>query len=276
VEDRHGPLLVALDGGVATVTIDHPPRQLVDGPFLAGLVALLDDVAADPSVRVLVFRSADPDFFLMHGDVEQILRIPVGEHRPAVEPNVAAATYQRLATAPVVSIGMIDGAARGGGSEFLSSLDFRFGTPRTVLGQPEVPLGILPGASGTVRLPRLIGRSRALELILTGRDVAADEARAIGWLDAVVAAEDLEAHALAFAHRIAARPPAAVAAAKQVVDLSLGDPGPALVAETDAFGRLTADGVHRAPMERFLAAGGQTREGETARMAEILAALDEE
>jgi enoyl-CoA hydratase/carnithine racemase len=278
VQDAYGPLHVAIADGVARVVIDHPPTNLVDGVLLAGLIGLLADLDADqatgaPTVRALVLTSADPDFFLMHGDVEAILAMPTGRPEPATEPNIAAATFQRLAASAVVSIGLVDGAARGGGAELLTALDIRFGTPRTVLGQPEVAMGILPGAGGTSRLPRLLGRGRALDVILTGRDVGADEAAAIGWLDRVVAPDELEPEGLALARRIAALPPASVAAVKRVVDVSLGTVTTALTVETDEFGRLVATGAHHGPMRRFLAAGGQTREGETTRMAEILAAM---
>jgi enoyl-CoA hydratase/carnithine racemase len=263
-------LRVSAAAGVATVMIDHPPSNLVDAAFIGALWGLLDEAERDASLRVLVFTSADPDFFLMHGDVAAILSMPAGDGAPATEPNVAAALFERLAASRLVSIGVLDGAARGGGAEFLAALDLRYGSPRAVLGQPEVAMGILPGAGGTSRLPRLLGRGRALEVILTGRDVAADEALALGWLDAVLPREEVGAHAARVARRIAAMPAASIAAVKHVVGVSLGSLREALVAETDAFGRLVAAGAHRAPMRRFLAAGGQTRAGETERMAEIL------
>ncbi len=188
MNDAYGPLHVVVEHGVATVTIDHPPTNLVDGAFIGGLIGLLDACDEDHSgVRVLVFTSADPDFFLMHGDVESILgAAPAASDAVVTVPNVAAATFDRLRTSRIVTIAAIDGAARGGGAEFCSAVDLRYGTPRTVLGQPEVPMGILPGAGGTARLPRLVGRSRALEVILTGRDVGADEALSLGWLDGMV------------------------------------------------------------------------------------------
>ena len=206
MDDTYGPLRVLVDHGVATVTIDHPPTNLVDGTFIGGLIGLLDACdAGDSGVRVLAFTSADPDFFLMHGDVESLLATP-GSTDPVSAPNLAALTFDRLRTSRVVTIAAIDGAARGGGAEFCSAVDLRYGTPRTVLGQPEVPMGILPGAGGTARLPRLVGRSRALDLILTGRDVTADEALAIGWLDAVVPSASLVEHVAGVARRIAAMP----------------------------------------------------------------------
>jgi enoyl-CoA hydratase/carnithine racemase len=255
-------LQVTADGGVVTVTIDHPPKQLVDAPFVGALIGLLDRLEDDDAVRVVVLRSADPDFFLMHGDVELLLASRPLPAQPDA-PNVAAATFQRFSAAHFVTIAAIDGAARGGGAELLTALDLRFGTPRTVLGQPEVPLGILPGAGGTARLPRLLGRARALELILTSRDVGADEAVELGWLNAVLPDRDaLDRHVTAIAARIAAMPPGAVAEVKRVVDVSLGAITPALAEETAAYARLTADGAHRPFMRRFLDAGGQTRDGE--------------
>jgi enoyl-CoA hydratase/carnithine racemase len=209
----------------------------------------------------------------MHGDVESILKIPRSEHQPTHAPNVAAAAFERLSSAPYVSIGLVDGAARGGGCEFLTALDLRYGTPRTVIGQPEVPMGILPGAGGTSRLPRIVGRDRALEMILTARDYGADEALALGWLTGVVDASVIDAHVLSIARRIAAMPAASIAAVKRVVGISLGSLDAALVAESDALGALTASGAHHEPMRRFLDAGGQTREGETRRMDQIVASM---
>jgi enoyl-CoA hydratase/carnithine racemase len=254
------------------VTIDHPPSNLVDRPFLAALADLLGSAEADDAVKTLVFRSADPDFFLMHGDVEAILGIPTGPHQPVSEPNAAASLFQRLTLSRLVSIGVVDGAARGGGCEFLTALDLRLGSPRTVIGQPEVAMGILPGAGGTVRWPRLVGRARALELLLTGRDIQAEECLDIGWLAALLPSDQVLASALQLARRIGAMPGRSIAAIKQVVNVSLMDLHEPLTVESDELGRLISEGGHQEAMGRFLAAGGQTRDGETTRMQEILRA----
>jgi enoyl-CoA hydratase/carnithine racemase len=260
-----------VEHGVATITIDHPPTNLVDGAFLTALVGLLDACDRDDSLRVVVFTSADPDFFLMHGDVEAILAAPSRAPARVAEPNRAAVTFDRLRTARYVTIAAIDGAARGGGAEFCSAVDLRFGTPRTVFGQPEVPMGILPGAGGTARLPRLLGRSRALDVMLTGRDVDADDALEMGWLDALEPSDELLARVAVLARRLAAMPPESIAAVKQVVDVSLESGlAPALVAESAELARLMGLGTHREPMRRFLDVGGQTRDGETQRMRAIV------
>jgi enoyl-CoA hydratase/carnithine racemase len=268
-----GPLRWELSAGVADVVIDHPPTNLVDGAFIGALIALLDELEPDDAVRVVVFRSADPDFFLMHGDVHSILAIPTGKHVTATEPNVAAALFERLHRSRLVSIGVIDGAARGGGAEFLAALDLRYASERAVLGQPEVAMGILPGAGGTTRLPHLLGRGRALDVILTGRDVHADEAVLLGWLDEVFQRDELDGVVRVRAERIAAMPGESIAAVKRVVDTSLASFDAGLVAETDALGALTAAGRHRVRMEQFLAAGGQTREGETSDFDALLHAM---
>jgi enoyl-CoA hydratase/carnithine racemase len=273
MDSSYGPLGVATEPGLAIVTIDNAPTNLVDGVFVIALLGLLDALDDRPGIRAVAFRSADPDFFLMHGDVNALLQIPRSQHLPVDTANIAARAFERLSTSSFLSIGIIDGAARGGGCEFLSALDIRYGSPRTVIGQPEVPMGILPGAGGTTRLPRIVGRDHALEMILTARDYGADEALALGWLTAIVPSDEIESHALGIARRVAAMPAASVAATKRVVDATLGDIGDALVAETNELGTLTAAGAHQEPMRRFLDAGGQTREGETTRMAQTVDAM---
>ena len=233
-EQSFGPFMMTADNGVGWVVIDHPPKQLVDGELIGGLFGLLNAVEADDRVGVLVFESADPDFFLMHGDVEQILAMEASAEVPT-EPNMAAVTFDRCRTIGVATIGMIDGVARGGGSEFLLSLDMRFAGTRTILGQPEVAMGIIPGASGTQRLARLVGRSRALEIVLSGNDVTAEEAEAIGYVNRVLPSDQLRAHTAQVARRIAASPRLSIAKAKQAVDAALGPVEPGLIAETQAM-----------------------------------------
>lgn len=254
--------IAADEPGVVVVTIDNPPLQLLDGPFFVDLLSVLDRLDADSGVRAVVWESADPDFFLMHGDVEMMVGIPP-EIRPAPDsPNIAATTFERLRRASYVSIGALDGAARGGGAELLTAMDLRYGSPRAVIGWPEVPVGILPGAGTTARLPGLLGRARALEVLLTARDIQAAEALSLGWLQGIVEQAELPGLVRSLARRIAAMPRASVVAVKQVVNLALSDPDAALLAESRAVDALMAAGAHTGPMAAFLAAGGQTRAAE--------------
>lgn len=263
-------LQVEQDGGVVTVTIDAPPLNLVGVELVVSLLGWLPRAESDESVRVVVFRSADPDFFVMHGDVHHLVDAVPDPSEVVSEPNLAQVLFERLHRAPFFTIGVLDGVARGGGCELLSALDLRIGSFRSVIGQPEAALGILPGAGGTVRWTRLVGRSRALELILTGRDIPAEEALALGWLDALLPAQHLEEHATDLARRVARLPRATIVAVKEVVDAVLDGTSDPLTVENAAMARLMATGGHRAPMRRFLAAGGQTREGERGDIRSLL------
>ncbi len=258
-----------IEDGVGVATIDHQPSNLIDGPFFIRLLEVFSEMEDDESVRVLVFRSADPDFFLMHGDVD-LLRGIQPPYEVAAEPNIAAATFTRLHTGRLVTIGLLDGVARGGGCEFLCGVDLRLGSERALVGQPEIALGTIAGAGGTVRWPQLVGRGRALDILLSGRDATADELYAMGWLDRLVPAPDLDSVGLDLARRIAAMPPEGVAAVKRVVGSEDGD---ALVVESDEVGRLLSTGGHRARMDAFVAAGGQDRASELHRFQEIVDAV---
>ena len=271
-ETGHEVCAITVERGVAWIVIHHPPKQLVDGRFMGALVGVLDHAETDDAIRVLVFESADPDFFLMHGDVEGIMRM-VANPEPATEPNPAEAIYERLRRFRKPTIGMIDGQARGGGSEFLCALDMRFAGPRTVLGQPEVAMGIVPGAGGTQLLARLVGRARALEIILGGGDVTAEEAAAMGYVNRTLPSDELRPFVARLAGRIAAWPPASVEAAKRAIDAGVFAPEPDYLTETNEFRSLVNAQVHLVPMQRFLDAGGQTRVGETTRMGAIIDAM---
>jgi len=265
-------LCVERNGAVVTVAIDIPPHNIVGADLVIGLFGLLPELEGDDDVSVVVFRSADPDFFLMHGDVEAILAGTPSDV-PVTEPNIAAALFERLHKSPFLTIGVVDGYARGGGCEFLSALDLRIGTSRTIVGQPEVAMGILPGAGGTVRMARLLGRAGALELVLSGRDVNANELVAMGWLQAIVPTEGLDAAVTEYVHQFSALSRGSVVAVKRVVDAALDHDVAALVLESAELNAAMVGGNHIQPMQRFLAAGGQTREAETTSINPLLEAM---
>ena len=257
------------EGSVVTVTIDIPPHNIVGADLVIGLFGLLPELEGDESISVVVFRSADPDFFLMHGDVEAILASAPAEE-PVTEPNIAAVLFERLHNAPFLTIGVLDGYARGGGCEVLSALDLRIGTSRAVIGQPEVAMGILPGAGGTVRFARQLGRAKALELILSGRDVTADELLAMEWLQALVPTSGLDAAVSAYVKQFASLERRSVSAVKRVIDAAINEDPAALTLESAELNAAMVAGAHVQPMQRFLAAGGQTREGEVGSIDPLL------
>src|SRR5258705_5396920 len=156
---HQGPFAVIVDRHVADVSIEHPPSNIFDAQFTVALGDLLDRCEADPDVRVLLFHSADPDFFVMHGDARAFMEVQVAPGTEVAAPDPTAALLERVHCSRLVSIAAIDGAARGGGSELVSALDLRIGGPRTVFEQFEVALGLFPGWGTTSRLPHLLGRS---------------------------------------------------------------------------------------------------------------------
>jgi enoyl-CoA hydratase/carnithine racemase len=261
--DEFTALRVRLERGVAFVTIDHPPLNLFDLTLVQEMARLGDLLAADEAVRVVVFESANPDFFIAHADVEFIRRLPTPAPPPPTSLGFFHAMVERYRTLPKATIAKIEGCTRGGGSEFVLSLDMRFGAlGRAVLAQPEVALGIIPGGGGTQRLPRLIGRARALEVILGCADVPADLAERWGYLNRALPPGELGPFVEGLAFRIASFPAAAVAWAKASVDAAGGDVLPGLLAEADAFSRSAASPEARNRMAAFLEAGGQTPEVE--------------
>jgi enoyl-CoA hydratase/carnithine racemase len=256
-------LRVLVTNRVAWVTIDHPPINLFDQTLFLDLLRLTPLLEEDSDVGVIVFRSADPDFFIAHADVNWILTLPEEKPPKPTEIGPFVALLERLRKMPKVTIGAIAGIARGGGSELLLSLDMRFaGRTRTRLAQPEVALGIIPGGGGTQRLARLVGRSRALEIVLGCADVDAESAVAMGYVNRVLADEDLEPFVTALAERIAAMPPEAVRLAKDAVDRASTPPDAGLIEEQDRFNEAVALPAARERMRAFLARGGQTREVE--------------
>lgn len=248
---------------VAWVTIDHPPVNLFDQAMFLDLARLVPLLEVDEGVGAVVFRSADREFFVSHADVKWILALPAIKPPRPTEIGPFVGLMERLRRLPKPTIGMIDGIARGGGSELLLALDMRFaGRTRTRLAQPEVALGIIPGGGGTQRLARLVGRARALEIVLGCGDLDADEAAAIGWVNRALADDDLLPFVTALAERIAAWPPEAVRLAKAAVDAAGPDLGPGLVEEQDLFNASVANEASRERMRVFLDMGGQTREVE--------------
>jgi enoyl-CoA hydratase/carnithine racemase len=257
-----GNLVVTTREGVATVVVDHAPINLMTVPVFSELAETIDRLALDDEVRVVVFRSANPEWFIAHFDVAAILTFPTAHGPAPTELNTYHLMCEQLRQMPKATIAVIEGRVGGGGSELALSCDMRFASPAAIFNQPEVALGIIPGGTGTVRLPRLIGRSRALEAILGCDDIDAATAERWGWVNRVLAADELTAFVDRLAARIASFPPHAVAAAKASVVRAESGVVEQLLAEAHAFSGTLGDPGTRAAMEHFLDRGGQTPEGE--------------
>jgi enoyl-CoA hydratase/carnithine racemase len=265
-----------LESGVLWATVDHPPINLVDRALFRELRALAAAVETDDGVRVLVLESANPDFWLAHFDVQLLLDMPIEQPPQRRGRNDYLVMCERLRTMPKVTIAKIAGRLGGGANEIAASCDMRFGAlGRAVLNQMEVSLGLLPGGTGTQRLPRLLGRGRALQMILGSDDVDAATAERWGFFNQALPAEEIDAFVDRLARRIASHPADSVALAKQSVlnteTMSVSD---GLWEEDYLFQTLMRSSIARRRMQRFIDEGGQTRDGEL-RVAELVRRIAE-
>lgn len=261
-----------LADGVLVATIDVPPINLMGGELLGALDALGQAAAADDAVRVVVVRSAHPDFFIAHGDVTTMAPIPVSPAPTEVSAELpwVHAAIDRFRTMPKVTIAQVEGYARGGGSEFTLACDMRFAAlGKAVFGQPEIGLGILPGAGGTVRLTRLVGRARAAEIIFGGDDFTAEEAERIGWINRALPPAELGPYVDRLARRIAGFPASAIAEIKAAMNVVEAETAAQLRHEQFHFDRCMAEPHSRTLMQRWVDRGFQTPEGERTLGAEL-------
>jgi enoyl-CoA hydratase/carnithine racemase len=257
-------LKIRIDQGVAFVTIDNPPMNLLNLELIGEFSRLQRKVVKDDDVRVIVFDSADPDFFIAHFDVSLLAVLP---DEPPPKSNVLTGMHpvcEAFRTMPKISIAKLEGIARGGGSEFVLSLDMRFGAiGKAVLGQPEIVVGIIPGGGGTQRLPRLMGRSRAIEAVLSGNDFPAELAERYGYINRALPPDELTSFVENLAYRIASFPAESIALAKKAVLTALEQPIiEGLLEEAHLFNQSVALPAAKERMNWFLQRDGQTREKE--------------
>src|SRR3989441_3200794 len=197
---------------------ENPPFNIVDATIFEGLQDLLARMEASPSLRVVVFESADPDFYLAHFD----LTGKTGNITTAVGPSglpILLDTFVRLTTSPIVSIAKIRGCVRGASSEFVLACDMRFASrENTRLGHPEVGVGVNPGGGGTERLPLLVGRGRALEIVLGADDFDGATAERYGYVNRALPDAELDGFVDVLARRIASFDRRPIAAAKNLIN----------------------------------------------------------
>jgi enoyl-CoA hydratase/carnithine racemase len=236
-------------GGLAYATIVNPPVNALSVAVLEALAAAIRRLDGEPDIAVIVVRGAGRAF-AAGGDIQELA---------AIEP-AAAASYARAAQAAVcdiarcgkVVIAQVHGFALGGGTEIALAADFRIASEDATFGLPEVLLGLVPGVGGTHRLRRVVGRTKAKELILSGRMVSADDALTIGLVDCVVPRAELAARVASYAMRFTASSPRAVRAAKGLIDADDGDP---LGAESAVFAELLSEQDARIGLTSFLTTG---------------------
>ncbi|MDJ0788087.1 MAG: enoyl-CoA hydratase/isomerase family protein [Myxococcota bacterium] len=235
---------------VALCTLSNPPRHTLVSPEVAELQRFLDEVEADREIRVVVFRGAQDGVFIAHYEVGELAVAserasgatnadPETPESPPAELHAMHRLCLRLEALDAISVAAINGNAAGGGCELSLACDFRLmmdGPHR--IGLPETSVGIIPGAGGTQRLPRLLGSARALDLILHARLLTPAEALELGLVHRVFPSEVFHAEVQAFADDLASRAPIALAAAKRAIHQGAGLPLPAALAlEQEEFER---------------------------------------
>ena len=247
--------------GVLSMVIDAPPMNLIGPGLVRDLVNLIGELETGQDVRVVVLESADPDYFVPHVDLTKVAEY-TAEAAKAGGPDDASLgmLWHKLSELPVVTIAKLRGRARGAGSALALACDMRFAArENAILGQPEVGFGAPPGAGGVQHLARLLGRGRAMEVILGAADFDADEAERYGWVNRALPDAGLDTFVAQLARRIASFPAEAVQSTKQVLN-ELTLPGAdAIRADARRFQQLVGSDTVKARLATLFAQGLQTR-----------------
>lgn len=272
---NYSKLRIARLDGVATVTIANPPVNVLDAPLMTELRRFLLSVHDDDTIKVVVFESGDPDFFIAHVDMTLIDDHHAFDEIASDVPaglNVFQALGEMVRALPQVTIVKLTGLARGGGAEFVAACDVAFGAiGRAGIGQIEALMGIVPSGGAIQYLSTRMSRGRVLEIILGADLFGAEEAAAYGWINRALPADELDGFVDTLARNIAAVPDGVVQAAKRVlppVDLMAG-----FAREEAEWGKLFAKPAAERRIRGGLAAGAQTREGEK-RLEAMLRGID--
>src|ERR1700739_3047385 len=256
-------LRLRFDSGGAFVTIDHPPINLLDEVLSQEFDKLGRELETDESVRVVALQSALPDFFIAHSGLGR-----VGAASKTVSRTrgfrLTQMIGERFRNMPKVTITKIEGRARRGGSETALPMDMCFAAVgKAVFGQPEVAVGLVPGGGSTQRLPRLVGRGRALEVLLGCEDFSAEMAERYGYINRVLPADELTPFVERLAHRIASFPAHTIAHVKAAVDRgAFGSLAEGLLVEARESDLSVASEVTQARVAEALKLGAETYEGE--------------
>lgn len=237
--------------GIRLLTINKPQSlNALDSEVLRELGSVVAETAADESIRVLIITGEGRAFVAGADISEMVSKDPM---QGLAFGKSGAEVFRAIEQLPIPVIAAVNGFALGGGCELAMACDLRIASSKAKFGQPEVGLGIIPGFSGTQRLPRLVGPAKAKELVYTGEVIRADEALRIGLVNKVVEPEALMDEALALAEKIAAQAPVAVQLAKKAIDTGLqADIDTGIAIENDLFALCFSTRGQKVRMEAFL------------------------
>ena len=255
-------LNVRRENAVLFVEISAPWMNLLGPELVSDLVSLIQQAEADKVVKVLVFKSADPDYFISHVDVTQIKENREAAAKLSGDPSIGQ-MLRHLSASRVVSIAQVEGRVRGVGSEFILACDMRFAARESaIFGQFEPAFGVIPGAGGAQHLTRLMGRGRALEVMLSAQDYDADLAAAYGWINRALPAEELNEFVRSLALRIAGLPAAGHAVVKERVNAIALPTVEDIRRDSDLFLKGTRTNEFQELTKAAMKRGFQTRDAE--------------
>jgi enoyl-CoA hydratase/carnithine racemase len=257
-------LTVREEGAVLFADIAAPPMNLLGPELVRDLVSLIQRAEADDTVRVLVFSSADPDYFISHVDLTRVNEYRTEAAKLTGEASIAL-LFRHLSASRLVTIAQIEGRVRGAGSEFVLACDMRFAARESaIFGQIEPAFGVIPGGGAAQYLVRLMGRGRALEVMLSADDYDAELAERYGWINRAVPAEGLGDFVRSLAHRIAGFPAAGHVAVKSRVNAIALAPAEDFRRDSDLFGEGVRNPEAQSRIQAAMKLGLQTRDAEMA------------
>ena len=255
-------LNVTQEDGVVFVQIAAPPMNLLGPELVRDLVTLIQRAEADNAIQVLVFKSADPDYFISHVDLNKVAEYRAEAAKLTGEASIAL-LFRYLSASRLVTIAQIEGRVRAAGSEFVLACDMRFAARESaIFGQFEPAFGQLPGGGAAQHLTRLMGRARALEVMLSAEDYDAELAERYGWINRALPAGQLGNFVSSLAHRIARFPAAGRVAVKDRVNAIALAPVADFRRDSDLFAELVRDADAQRLIASALNHGLQTRDGE--------------
>jgi enoyl-CoA hydratase/carnithine racemase len=238
--------------------------NLLGTELVRDLVSLIQHAEADAALQVLVFRSADPDYFIAHVDVTRINEYREQAVKLTGEPSIAM-LFRYLSASRLVTIAQIEGRVRGAGSEFVLACDMRFAARESaIFSQPEQGFGLVPGAGGIQHLTRLMGRARALEVMLSADDYDADLAERYGWINRALPVAAIGEFVRSLAHRIAGFPAAGRAVLKDRINAIALAPADDFRRDSDLFVERARDSETQRRIRTAMGRGFQTHDGEMA------------
>jgi enoyl-CoA hydratase/carnithine racemase len=257
-------LNVREERAVLFVEIRNRPMNLLDSELVRDLVSLIQRAEAEDTIQVLVFTSGDPDYFVSHVDVTRIEQHRAEATKLVGEPSIAL-LFHHLSASRLVSIAQIEGRVRGAGSEFVLACDMRFAARESaIFGQFEPAFGLLPGGGAAQHLVRLMGRARALEVMLSAEDYDAELAERYGRINRTLPANELDDFVHALAHRIGGFPGAGHVAVKDRVNAIALAPAEEFRRDSDIFGNGVRDPEVQLRIRAAMERGFQTRDAELA------------